>query len=136
MKTVFNYRNIAIALVTMVTFAVAPAANATDDKNTSTVELRFLGNFRNQPVFELNITSPGAEKEFVINIRDIYGNSLYREVISSAVTSKKFLLNTEEIEDDKIRFEITGRKSNKTVVYEVNQNSRYVEETFITKVNN
>jgi len=136
MKTVINYRNLAIAFVTMFTLAMTPATHATDDKITHTVELKFLGNFRSHPVFELSITNPGTEKEFVINIRDEYGNSLYTEVISSSVISKKFLLNTDEIGDDHIRFEVTGRKSNKTVVYEVNQNTRSVEETLVTKVNN
>jgi hypothetical protein len=136
MKTVFNYRNIAIALFTVLTVAIAPATHATDDKNnTATVELKFIGNFRNNPVFELNITNPGTENEFVINIRDEFGNSLYREALSSNTISKKFLLNAEEIGDDKVRFEITSRKTNKTIVYEINQSTRIVDEVSVTKVN-
>ncbi len=134
MKTVLNYRNAAIALLTVFAVALAPAAHATDDKNPSAIELKFLGNFRNNPVFELTIANPGNEKEFVINIRDEYGNSLYREVLTNGVLSKKFLLNTDEIGNEPIRFEVTGKKSNKTVVYEVNQDSRVVEETRITKL--
>jgi hypothetical protein len=112
---------------------MAPAVHATDDKNLVSAELKFIGNFRSKPVFELTFTNPGTQAEFVVNIRDEYGNSLYRESVNSSIISKKFLLNTDEIGDDVLRFEITNKKDNKTVVYEVNQNSRFVEEISITK---
>ena len=134
MKKVFNYRNTAIALFSLLTIAMAPAVHATDDKNVVSAELRFIGNFRSKPVFEVTFTNPGAQTEFVINIRDEFGNSLYRESVNSSVTSKKFLLNTDEIGDDVLRFEITSKQNNKTVVYEVNQNSRFVEEVLVTKM--
>lgn len=135
MKTIFNLRNIAIALVTILTFAVSPTANATDDKNLASVELKFIGNYKNNPVFELNFAQAGADNEYVVVIRDEYGNAIYRETFSSNILSKKFLLNTEEIGNDTLRFEITGKKSNKTVVYSVNQNTRFVDEVSVTKVN-
>lgn len=125
----------AIALVTFLTLAVSPAVHATDDKNNASVELKFIGNYKNKPVFELNFAQAGADTEYIVVIRDEYGNSIYRETFNSNVQSKKFLLNTDEIGDDTLRFEITGKKSNTTVVYAVNQNSRFVEEVSITKVN-
>jgi len=135
MKTIFNLRNIAIAMVTVLTFAVSPAANATDDKNNASVELKFIGNYKNNPVFELNFAQAGADNEYVVVIRDEYGNAIYRETFSSNILSKKFLLNSEEIGNDTLRFEITGKKSNKTIVYSVNQNTRFVDEVSVTKVN-
>jgi hypothetical protein len=134
MKTIFNLRNIAIAMVTVLTLAVSPA-NATDDKNNSSVELKFIGNYKNNPVFELNFAQAGADNEYIVVIRDEYGNAIYRETFSSNILSKKFLLNTEEIGNDTLRFEITGKKTNKTVVYSVNQNTRFVDEVSVTKVN-
>jgi hypothetical protein len=135
MKTIINYRNMVLALVTFLTLAVSPAANATDDKNATSVELKFIGNYKNKPVFELQFAQAGTDNEYVVVIRDEYGNSIYRETFSSNILSKKFLLNTDEIGDDTLRFEITGKTSNKTVVYAVNQNSRFVEEVSVTKVN-
>lgn len=135
MKTQSNFRNAVIAVVTLFATALTTTVNATDDKNNTTVELKFIGNFRNKPVFELNIVSPGAEKEFILNIRDEYGNTLYREILKSDILSKKFMLNTDEIDlNDVLRFEITGKESKKTVVYEINQNTRYVAETLVSKV--
>lgn len=142
MKTVFNYRNAAIALFSLFTIIVAPAANASndrgfiDDKNAAAVELKFLGNFKNQPVFELSFANAPAGTEFIVNIRDAHGTSLYRETLNSNIISRKFLLNTDEIGDDTVRFEITAKKDNKTVVYSVNQYTRFVEEVAVTRVNN
>lgn len=137
MKSVFNFRNTAIALLTVVTLAIAPAAQAIDEtNNTATVELKFLGNFKNKPVFELNFKPGTADNEYVVIIRDSFGNSLYRENVNSNVISKKFMLNIEEVGDgEALRFEITGKNSNKTVVYEINQNTHYIEETLVKKIN-
>jgi hypothetical protein len=142
MKTVFNFRNAAVALFSLFAIVAAPVANANndkgviDEKNNVSVELKFLGNFQNQPVFELNFANAPAGTEFVVNIRDAWGTSLYRETLNSNIISKRFMLNTDELGDDTVRFEITAKKDNKTVVYNVNQYTRFVEEVAVTRVNN
>ncbi|MGB3088335.1 MAG: hypothetical protein WBB20_00095, partial [Chitinophagaceae bacterium] len=72
--------------------------------------------------------------EFTISITDEYGNSLYREKIKGEVFSKKFLLNTDEIEDNTLRFEIFCNSTKKSVVYEINPQSRYVQNLTFTEV--
>lgn len=136
MKTQINFRNSLIAVITLFATALTTTVNATDDKNAASIELKFIGNLKDKPVFELNIINPGTEKEFVLNIRDENGNILYKETLKSNVTSKKFMVNTDEINlDEVLRFEITGKESKKTYIYEVNQNSRYIAETLVSKVN-
>jgi hypothetical protein len=136
MKTTFSVRNAAIAFFTVLNFtAFVPVAGATEDPKASGVELKFLGNFRSKPVFELQFNSPAVAGDYLINIRDQFGNSLYREVMKSKILSKKFMLNTDEIEDDFLRFEVTNRKDNSTVVYEINRNSHVVEDVLISKLN-
>ncbi len=136
MKTQINFRNSLIAVITLFATALTTTVNATDDKNAASIELKFIGNLKDKPVFELSILSPGTEKEFVLNIRDENGNSLYKETLKADVTSKKFMVNTDEINlDEVLRFEITGKESKKTYIYEVNQNSRYIAETLVNKVN-
>lgn len=65
---------------------------------------------------------------------DEYNTVLYKDVVKANNTTKKFLLNTEELGNVGLRFQITGRKSNKTVVYEVNRNARVVEDLVVNKV--
>ena len=136
MKKVFNNnRLIAIAFFTVFSIATAPVAIANNSNPALPVELKFLGNnVNNQPVFQLNFFGNAEENDFTITIRDDYGNSLFSENIKGEVFSKKFLLNTEEIGDAAVRFEITGRKSQKTIVFEVNHQSHLQEEMVVRKL--
>ena len=45
------------------------------------------------------------------------------------------MLNTDEIEDDILRVEISSRKNNHTVVYEINRGVHTVQNVSINKVN-
>src|ERR1700730_5804435 len=106
MKRVFkNNRLIAIAFFTVFSVAAAPAVMANGSNPAIPVELKLVGSIKNQPLFQLNFTGNAEENEFTIIIRDDAGNSLYRENIKGEVFSKKFLVNTEEMEFGKIVFE-------------------------------
>ena len=135
MKKIFNNnRIIAIAFLTVFTVALAPAALAIEKKPVVPAELVFVGNIKNQPVFQLTVTGSTAQDEFTILILDEAGNSLYRENIKSENFSKKFLLNIDEIGDNTLRFEVYCKKTKQSVAYEVSQNSRFVQDLAITEV--
>ena len=132
MKKVFsNNRIILIAFFTVFTLTASTVAQAKDSAGSVPVELKYLGNVKDQPLFQLNFFGSPVENEFVITIRDNYGNSLFRETIKGEVFSKKFLLNTDVMGDESVKFEILGRKSKKTTVFEVNKNTTYTEEMAI-----
>lgn len=133
-NTLMNTRSFAIALATIFTISLASPALANDEKKTIPVELKFIGNIENQPVFQLTFSNP-VENEFTVVVRDEFNNVLYRDVVKGGNISKKFLLNTEELGDTDIQFEITGKKTDKTVIYEVNKKSRLVEDVVISKRN-
>lgn len=132
-----NTRIVAIALVTIFSVAfTAPvfANHEKHEKDVAPVELKYLGKFRNQPVFEVSFNND-EENEFVVTIRDEYKNVLYKDVVKSGTTSKRYLLNTEEIGDDvSLQFEITGRKTNTTAVYQINKTFRVVEDLVVNKM--
>jgi len=133
MKTIITQvRFAAVALVALFTVTLAQAAPATE-KNPTGVEFKFIGNHKNQPVLELSFNNP-EEVEFTVEVVDEYNTVLYKDVVKANNTTKKFLLNTEELGNVGLRFQITGRKSNKTVVYEVNRNARVVEDLVVNKV--
>ena len=98
------------------------------------VELKFLGNINNQQIFQMNFAGNAEENDFTINIKDEEGNSLYKENIKGETFYKKFLLNNEEIGDHILHFEVTSKKSNKIVVFEVKRQSHFVEEMVVKKV--
>jgi hypothetical protein len=136
MKRVFkNNRLLAIAFFTVFSVAAMPAVLANGgDKNKIPVELKLIGSVKNKPLFQLNFNGSPEDNEFIIIIRDDIGTSLYRENIKGEVFSKNFLVNTDEMGDASITFEIFSRKTNKNVVYEVRNNNHLVEETVISQV--
>lgn len=135
MKTIITHARLAlIAIVALFTVTLAQATPTTGtEKNPSGVEFKFIGNHKNQPVLELSFNNP-EEVEFTVEVVDEYNTVLYKDVVKANNTTKKFLLNTEELGNVGLRFHITGRKSNKTVVYEVNRSARMVEDLVVNKI--
>jgi hypothetical protein len=133
MKTL-KTRIVAIALVAALTVAfTTPVLANTTGENPQAVELKYLGQYKNQPVFELTFKN-SEEAEFTVVIRDEQDNIVYKDFIKSGVTSKKYMLNTDELGDVPVNFEITSRKTDKTVVYKVNKNTRVVEDVVVNLV--
>ena len=123
----------AIAFVALLTVTSFTTASAIDETNPSGVELRFIGNLKNQPIFQLTANHP-EETEFSVSVMDENNVVLYKDNVKSGIAGKKFMLNTDELGDASVRFEITGKKSNKTIVYEINRNSHVVSDLVINKV--
>ena len=133
-KVLINTRIFAIALAVTFTTAFNSPALAIDEKKPIPVEMKFIGNVENQPVFELIFTGT-EENEFTIVVRDEFNYELYRDNIKAGYVTKKFLLNTEELGDAAIQFEITDKKSNETVIFEVNKKQSFIEDVVISKRN-
>jgi hypothetical protein len=72
--------------------------------------------------------------EFTVVIRDEQENVVYKDFVKAGTTSKKYLLNTEELGDIAVHFEITNKKTDKTVVYKINKSTRFVEDVVVNKV--
>ena len=135
MKKIFNNnRLIAIAFFTVFAMAASPAVHAGEKNPSVPVEMKFAGFINNQPMFLLNFSGNAQQDEFTITINDDYGNSLYRENIKGENFMMKFLLNTDEIEDDTLLFNVYSKKTKQSVTYAVNRNSRFVEDVAISKV--
>ncbi len=133
-KIIHNNRLIAMALFTVFTVATIPAAvAASDPRPIIPVELKFVGKVKNQSIFQLNFRGNKEDNEVTIIIRDEDGNSFYRENIKSENFTKKFLFNMDELGDDTLLFYVFG-KNNKSVKYEINRKSHYVEEIVVNEV--
>ena len=135
MKKIFNNnRLIAIAFFTVFSATVVSASTNDSSNLVMPLELKLIGSINNQPLFQLSYAGTTEQDDFTIIIRDENGNSLYRENIKGESFTKKFLLNRDDLGDGTLRFEITSKKNSKTVVYEVNSNTRQVEKLVISKM--
>ncbi len=113
---------ITTAFFTLLTFIFAGTASAYDSSAAAVVpvELKYLGNVKNLPLIQLDFAGTKTENEFSITITDENGIELYSADVKGEVFSKQFLLNTEDLGNAILTFEITGKKSGKTVSYTVN----------------
>jgi hypothetical protein len=134
-KIFSNNRIIVIAFFTVFSIAAAPAASASDSTGNVPVELKYIGVINKQPLVQLVFSGNADENEFTIIIRDENGIALYREAIKGENFYKKFLLNNDEIGNGTLRFEVISKKTNKTAVFEVTRESRFVNEMVVSKSN-
>lgn len=126
----FNVRVLVLSIVAVVTMVFTSPVHANGGGDT--VELKYIGTMKNQPLFQLNFNST-QDTEFIIVVRDEFNNILHRESFKGGTGNRKFLLNTDEIGDDAIRFEITGKTLDKTIVFEVNNEMKMVKDVVVSK---
>jgi hypothetical protein len=129
-----NFGMMLMAVVALtLAFSTTTLANGEKNPKNSTIELKFIGHYENQPVFLLNLNN-AEEDEFSITFRDDYVNVLYSGKVKGSNISKKFMLNTEEIGDNVLNVEVKAKKNDKAEIYQINRNRSYVDETVVNKV--
>lgn len=129
-KTILSFVTV-LVLTVSVAFANGeknPKANV-----TNSIEVKHIGNYENQPIFQLNLTTAEAD-EFTITLRDSDGNVLYADKVKGTNITKKFLLTTQEIGDNLVTIEVKAKKNAKADVYTINRKQNLIEEMYVTKV--
>ncbi|MCR6719914.1 MAG: hypothetical protein NVV59_06355 [Chitinophagaceae bacterium] len=81
-------------------------------KNPSGVEVKFIGNHKNQPVLELHFNN-ATEGEYTIEIVDEFNVLLYKDVVKSNAGVRRFMLNTEELGNVGLVSKLPERKATK-----------------------
>ena len=135
MKNVkMNYRVMAFALLMAFSVAFSTSTLANDgNKNSPSIEIKFLGNSNNQPVFQLNLIS--AEKdEYTITIRDEAGYVLYSDVAKGDNITRKFRLSPETLVGNPLTVEIRSKSTKEVQVYEIGSTQKVVTETTVNKI--
>ncbi len=126
-----------LGMLALVVTLAGTATMANNVKNTtpvaSSIELKFIGNVENQPVFELNLANADADEFFII-IRDEYGSLLYSAKAKGTNITRKFMLN-EEMGDTNLYVEVKSKKNNKSETYKISKSYSYKEEPVITSSN-
>lgn len=123
---------IAVTIFSMLTNTVVFAGKADSIANLP-VELNYMGEVKNQPLFQLNFSGSEEEREFNILIVDENGYVFYNGNVKGEKFSKQFLFNADDLAASKIHFEITGKKTGRKVVYNINKQTKVIEEINITK---
>jgi hypothetical protein len=130
MKTIKNH--VTVALFAAFSF-ISTAALANDEKKDSpVVEFKYVGLVQNQPLFQLDLNSLN-ETDFYVSIKDQRGEVLYSERIKTKKFTRNFRLNTESLDDAVLKVEVRSG-NNKPEVFTINRNTRYFEETSVSKL--
>ena len=125
---------IATVLFSVLGFIQVNASDTTLETPALPVELKFAGTFKNQPLVQLNFTGSTEDNAYSISVTDESGIVLYNADVKGGIFSKQFLLNTNDLGDAVLNFEITGRKSGKKVVYKVSRQTSISEQMDIVKL--
>jgi hypothetical protein len=125
---------IAIAIFSVIGFTQVNAADTPVSNQSLPVELKYAGSYKNQPLIQLNFSGSKDENVFNILITDEQGVVLYSADVKGEIFSKQFLLNTDDLGDAVLRFEISGKKSGKTVAYRVNRQTLVSEQLDVVKL--
>jgi len=121
------------ALLIAFSFMTTIAWAGIEKKDPPAAELKYIGNLKNQPVFQLDLNS-AQEDDFLICIKDQFGEILYSERVKAKVFTRQFQLDTDDLIGAVLRVEVRAAKNNKPAVFTINRNSRLVEETSISKL--
>jgi hypothetical protein len=90
-----------------------------------------IGNLEGSVLFKVQYDNLSGEK-FALTIKDLNGEVLYQEVYTDKKFDKKFQLPKENA--GKLQFIIKSVRTNQAQTFEVNTNSRLVEEMIVKKV--
>ncbi len=126
---------IATVLFSLLGFIQVHASDTTTQETPALpVELKYAGTFKNQPLIQLNFTGSTEDNAYSISVTDQAGIVLYSADVKGGIFSKQFLLNTDDLDDAVLNFEITGRKSGKKAVYKVTRQTNVSEQMDIVKL--
>jgi len=124
-----NYGTIALFVAFSLMATVSWANDGGND--TPAVSLKYIGLVQNQPMFQLDLNSV-EETDFYVSIKDQDGRVIYNEKIKAKNFTRNYRLNT-SVDDAILKVEV--REGNKKPeVFTINRNTRYYEETSISKL--
>ncbi len=127
-------KNAAIGLFTLLAVTTGFTAFAnTSNEVTPTAELKMIGRIDNQPLFQLSLNNKVSEK-FVVVVKDEFGAVLHQETVTGVNITRKYQLNTEELEGVDVTIEVIGVKTTQSTVFSIKNNTRIVNETAIVKL--
>jgi len=133
-KTISKTRTITAALMLLSMMGITQPAFS-NEKNDNPVELKFMGKQNYGPLFQLSMNN-AEEGEFLIKVRDAGGNLMYSEKLKGKNVTRKYqvAIDPELYEEFNVRFEITTVSTRETLIYDVVNNRRAVDNITVAKL--
>lgn len=97
------------------------------------VSVKYIGAVDEKAQFQVDMVND-TEEPYLLSIQLQDGTILYKEKVSKRIFTKKFAWNNEETLSPKLVFSVTGEKSKKTQVFEVNTEVRTVQDVVVNRL--
>ncbi|HQR02287.1 MAG TPA: hypothetical protein PLA61_15650, partial [Ferruginibacter sp.] len=92
------------------------------------------GRVNNQPLIQLTFAGSKEENQFGITVTDQSGVVLYSNNVRGENFSKQFLLNTDDLGDAVLTFQITSRRTGRSVSYKISRQQSTTEQMNVVKL--
>jgi hypothetical protein len=137
MTKIQYFKNVLIVIVVVAFSMSAPtlvlANNAKPVQRDSITRVSYIGLQNQLPVVEIQIRSEEASS-FLINVKDENGRLLYSEQLNGPKLSRKYALQSNDMDIAGTTFEITNIKSNETNVFRLYLAANHDVPVSVTKV--
>ncbi len=116
--------------ISLITFAndttgISPKKESSVDK----VELRFIGNIQDHPVYQLNLNAD-EQDEYIVTFRETDGTIVYSNVVKGNF-SQRFMLKSEDAADKTLRMDVRAKNSNQSRTYIITRTQNVVEQNVV-----
>jgi predicted phage tail protein len=122
----------AMALMAISSMGFSQASD-TSNKMNAVAELKYVGAVEGFPVFELDLNNEEAT-EFFVTITDKHSDVLYSTKLKGKGITRKYRLDLDEDDLKSVRFEITSKKTNENLVYEISKKIGFVQDVSVAKL--
>lgn len=127
---------ITMGLFTLCTMGLSNAIFA-GIKSDSPTEFKFIGNIKDNPVFQLNLNNVDADSYF-ISVKDESNNVLYSEKVKGVNLSRKYQLDIAASDLNAPGFgvsvEVTSAKTHNTQVYKISSTTTVNNSIVVVKL--
>ena len=130
--TVFTMLFIALS-ISFFTLANDTTGNGNNKDSNDKVELRFIGNIQDHPVYQVSLNG-SEQEEYVISFRETDGTVVYTDVVKGNFSQRYMLRSGDAGGEKTLRMEIKAKSSGKTRVYLIKKTENVVEENVIVQV--
>jgi hypothetical protein len=123
----------AIACILMATAPYTAQAEGTKEVAKTPVEIKYLGMYEAQPIFQVDINNLTGEDLFVV-LKDEDGGTLYKESFNSKSFSKKFQISLPDVANMKVTMTVFSKDGKTKQQFEINNQTKVVEDVVVTRV--
>lgn len=106
---------------------------AADSTKTPPVEIRYIGNMNEKPVFQIEFDNESGEDVYLA-LRDGWGETIYGEWVKDKKYTRKIQIENFDVDELKITVVLRSKKGYQTQSFRISQNTRTVEDVAVAKL--